>query len=171
MKALFIAQAHAGRWANQILFAELSKLSPAQWTAESAVNFGSVQGIANHLLLADRLWLQRFTGEGEPLKTADAVPYPSLAALQTERESEDERVVAFAEALDPARFGTILRYTTTEGTARALPFGLCVAHFFNHQTHHRGQLHALLGAHGLKCPDIDLLYYAPAAKLFAPDVN
>ncbi|OIO00075.1 MAG: damage-inducible protein DinB [Desulfovibrionaceae bacterium CG1_02_65_16] len=153
----------ASRWADEVLFGELTKLTPAQWTAKSAVNFGSMQGIANHLLLADRLWLNRFTGEGEALKTADAVPYPELADLWRERQAQNACNIAFAEALDPARFDTILRYTTIGGAPKAQPFGLCVAHFFNHQTHHRGQLHALLGAAGIKCPDIDLIY-APAAR-------
>jgi len=79
MKALFLALAHANRWSNELLYAELAKLSPGQWTQPSAVDFGSLQGIANH------------------------------------------------------------------------------------QTHHRGQLHALLGIHGLKAPNIDLIY-SPAAQ-------
>jgi Uncharacterized protein conserved in bacteria len=162
MKALFHTLALAGRWANGILFAEFAKLSPEQWTRQSAVNFGSIQGIANHLLLGDALWLQRFTGEGQPIASVDAVPYPDAAELWRERQSLDERIVAFADALDPAQLDSILRYTTTSGAPKAQPFGLCVAHFFNHQTHHRGQLHALLGAAGVKCPDIDLLY-SPAA--------
>ncbi|MDR3641907.1 MAG: DinB family protein [Humidesulfovibrio sp.] len=168
MKILFITLARAGRWANRLLFAEMAKLTPEQWTQKSAVNFGSIQGIANHLVLGDRLWLQRFTGEGEPLKTVDAVPYPGLDALLPQRQAEDERIIAFASALDPAQLDTVLRYTR-RGEAQAMPYALCVAHFFNHQTHHRGQLHALLGVHGIKCPDIDLLYYPPAAKLLAPD--
>jgi uncharacterized damage-inducible protein DinB len=162
VKALFHTLALAGRWANGILFAEFARISAGQWTAQSAVNFGSMQGIANHLLLGDALWLQRFTGEGQPVASVDAVPYPDVAELWRERQALDERIIAFADALDPARFDSVLRYTTTGGAPKAQSFGLCVAHFFNHQTHHRGQLHALLGAAGLKCPDIDLLY-SPAA--------
>jgi len=162
VKALFHTLALAGSWANGIVFAEMAHLSPAQWTAESAVNFGSMRGIANHLFLADMLWLNRFTGEGEAPQSVDATPYPDWIDLWRARRALDERIVAFADALDPARFDSILRYTTTSGVPKAQAFGLCIAHFFNHQTHHRGQLHALLGAAGVKCPDIDLLY-SPAA--------
>ena len=42
--------------------------------------------------------------------------------------------------------------------------GCCVAHVFKHQTHHRGQMHALLGEHGVKARDIDLLYFPDLEK-------
>lgn len=163
MKALFRTMALAARWANEILFDEMAKLTEAQWTAESAVNFGNMRGIANHLLLADLLWLRRLTGEGPAPVSVDATPFVTLEALRHERRGADERVIAFAEELDPARLATTLRYTTTSGQPKAAPFDLCVAHFFNHQTHHRGQLHAMLGLFGIKCPDIDLIY-SPAAS-------
>ena len=163
MKALFRTMAHAGRWANQILFAELRKLTPVQWTQQSAVNFGSIQGIANHLLVADATWLLRFSGEPIAYKGINPMPHPGFEELWAARQAEDERIIAFIEALDPARLGTTLCETLPDGTAREAAFNVCLAHFFNHQTHHRGQMHALLGVHGIKCPDIDLLYF-PGAR-------
>jgi len=157
MQSLFVAEAQYNRWANQRLYTELARLTPAQLTETSAVNFGSIIAIANHLLLADRLWLFRFTNAGNPVSTADAVPYPALADLAAARNVEDARIIAFANDLDPDWFAATLTYTTTEGTPMAMPVALCVAHFFNHQTHHRGQIHGMLGAFGIKAADIDLL--------------
>ena len=157
MKKLFIAKAGYNRWANAKLAAEMAKLAPEQLAAVSAVNFGSILAIANHLVLADRLWLNRFTGQGEPVTTVDAVPYPTLPELAVARMAEEERTLAFAQDLEPAALPSILAYTTTDGTPMALPLALCIDHFFNHQTHHRGQIHGLLGNHGIKAADIDLL--------------
>ncbi|EFL50103.1 DinB family protein [Solidesulfovibrio fructosivorans JJ]] len=159
MKTIFTTLARYNRWANARLYAELGKLTPEQLTAPSEVNFGSILAIANHLVLADRLWLNRFTGGGAPVPTIDAVPYPDLADLAAARSIEEERAEAFARGLDPARLESTLRYTTTEGTAMATPLALCLTHFFNHQTHHRGQIHGLLGACGIKAADIDLIGY------------
>jgi uncharacterized damage-inducible protein DinB len=167
MKALFRTRAGYNRWANARLYAELLKLTPEQLTAVSAVNFGSILAIANHLVLADRLWLNRFTGQGQPVPTVDAVPYPNLGELSAARLVEEDRAEAFCRDLDPARLHETLAYTTTDSTPMALPLALCLDHFFNHQTHHRGQFHGLLGAHGLKAADIDLLGFERETAAFA----
>jgi uncharacterized damage-inducible protein DinB len=159
MKAYFVTLARYNQWANARLYAELEKLSPDQLAAQSAVNFGSILAIANHLVLVDRAWLNRFTGQGEPVATVDAVPYPELADLARARRLEEDRLLALVDSLDPVRLDSILHYTTTNGTPCSLPFGLCLMHCLNHQTHHRGQIHGLLGTHGLKAADIDLLGY------------
>ena len=167
MKALFCTQALYNRWANARLYAELEKLAPGQVTAPTAANFGSILAIANHLVLADRLWLLRFTGQGDPVPTVDAVPYPALAELAAARRAEEERAIVFAMDLDPTRLPEMLSYTTTGGTPMALPLALCLAHFFNHQTHHRGQIHGMLGAFGIKAADIDLLGFERETGTYA----
>ncbi|HML54751.1 MAG TPA: DinB family protein [Solidesulfovibrio magneticus] len=167
MTKLFLVKALYNRWANARLAADMAKLSPEQLTAVSAVNFGSILAIANHLLLADRLWLNRFTGQGEPVASVDAVPYATLAALTAARHVEEDRAIAFVQRLDPQRMGSALAYRTTDGTPMALPLALCIDHFFNHQTHHRGQIHGLLGSHGIKAADIDLLGFERETSAYA----
>lgn len=157
MKSLFRTLALYNRWANDRLYAELARLTQEQRDAVSEVNFGSITAIANHLVLADRLWLNRFTASGSPVTTVDAVPYPALPELDAARRIEEDRAITFSQNLIPARLADTLVYTTTEGAAMALPLTMCLAHFFNHQTHHRGQIHALLGINGIKAVDIDLL--------------
>ncbi len=167
MKTLFLTQARYNRWANDRLYAELAKLAPEQLAAQSAVNFGSIIAIANHLVLADRLWVRRFTGQGDPVPSVDAVPYPDLEGLKAARLAQDERTEAFAHDLDPARLSETLEYVTTEGTPMRLPLAACLAHFFNHQTHHRGQIHGLLGTFGIKAADIDLLGFERKTGCYA----
>jgi uncharacterized damage-inducible protein DinB len=51
------------------------------------------------------------------------------------------------------------------GEAMRLPLGLALAHFFNHQTHHRGQAHAMLSGTNVPPPPLDLLYFLPDDKI------
>lgn len=164
MQQHFVTLARANQWANRILYAELEKLTPEQLAAESQANFGSILGIASHTILADRAWLFRFTGQGESPAGIDAQPWPEFAALRSAREAEDQRVIAFAEGLPPERLSGVLHYTSMSGAPCVEPLLLCLAHFYNHQTFHRGQLHALLGVCGIKAPNLDLIYYHVARR-------
>jgi uncharacterized damage-inducible protein DinB len=167
MRSLFITLSRYNRWANARLHAAMAELSPRTLAAPSAINFGSILAVANHLVLADRLWLKRFTGQGEPVPSVDAVPYPDLGALREAVIVEEGRILDFCRDLDPARLGETLSYVTTDGTPMALPLVLCLSHFFNHQTHHRGQIHGLLGAYGVKAADIDLLGFERETATYA----
>ncbi|EHJ46227.1 DinB family protein [Solidesulfovibrio carbinoliphilus subsp. oakridgensis] len=167
MQFLVRIQARYNQWANQRLYADMEKLSPGQLHAPSAANFGSILAIANHLVLADRLWINRLTGQGPAVPTVDAVPYPALADLAAARRVEEDRGLAFADALDPARLAGNLVFTTTDGRPMDLPFALCLAHFHNHQTHHRGQIHGMLGTFGVKAQDIDLLGFERQTGAYA----
>lgn len=159
MRQHFLLLARAGAWANLKLNEDLARLTPAQWAGESAVNFGSARGVANHLVLADRAWLFRFTGEGESVSTVDATPWPDFDGFRAAREETDRRILAFAEGLDEERIAGTLHYKNIKGEPCQEPFALCLAHFFNHQTFHRGQIHALLGVHGVKAGNLDIIYF------------
>jgi len=168
MRPTCATQARANRWANERLYAVLADLSPAELGRGFGVNFGSVLGIANHTVLVDQAWLFRFTGEGVAPATVDAVSYPDFAALRAARQAEDARIIDFAARLDPARLGQTLRYASLKGEPCAEPFAICLAHFWGHQTFHRGQLHALLGILGHPAPDLDLIFYQVTHRDDAP---
>ncbi|GAB7080396.1 DinB family protein [Megalodesulfovibrio paquesii] len=159
LSPLFQSLARYNRWANARLFEDAAKAAPACLAAPRPVNFGSILGVLNHLLLADRLWLTRLTGEGEAPASVSGMVADSLAALLPLREAEDARLLAFAETLPTANLPEILKYRTTEGKDAALPVAACILHVFNHQTHHRGQVHGLLGQCGASVRDIDYLYF------------
>ncbi|MCC6735685.1 MAG: damage-inducible protein DinB [Bauldia sp.] len=134
------------RWANRSVYAAVADLDDADWRAERGAFFGSIRGTLNHLLVADRIWMRRFTGEGETAPTLDTILFDAFAPLATARRAEDERIVAFVAGLDDARLDADIRYSplAAPGVTHVQPLGEAVAHFFNHQTHHRGQVHTML---------------------------
>jgi uncharacterized damage-inducible protein DinB len=124
------------------------------------VFFKSLHGTLNHLLVADRIWLKRFTGEGDAPTRLDAVLFEPLAELRQARQAEDRRISAYIAGLsDEALAGTI-RYRTISNPADIeQPLLPALLHFFNHQTHHRGQAHAILTGLVGDAPSFDLILY------------
>jgi len=105
---------------------------------------GSLHGTLNHLLLIDRLWLKRFTGEGEHLERLDAILYEDRAELTRARIIEDDRLITVVETYDESALTRLHSYRTTSGMPQSQALGNILLHRFNHQTHHRGQAHACL---------------------------
>jgi uncharacterized damage-inducible protein DinB len=148
------------RWANERLYAAAGRLPEAAYRADNGAFFGSLHGTLNHLLVGDRIWLQRFTGEGTAPDRLDAVLHEDFAALRDARREEDRRIIDYVGALTPADLAGTIRYRSTRSPAdieqELLPLLL---HFFNHQTHHRGQAHAIVTRIAGEAPSLDLLVY------------
>src|SRR6266567_8729614 len=87
-------------WANSRLYDATARLSAAQYRADRGAFFKSVHGTLNHLLATDRIWMKRFTGEGEAPDRLDAILHERLADLRAARESEDQRIVRWIDGLD-----------------------------------------------------------------------
>lgn len=132
------------RWANRRLYEFASHLSPDQYKADRGAFFQSVHGTLNHILVADRIWMRRLTGSGDAPARLDTILFDTFAALAAAREAEDARILAFVEGLDEAALARELRYTNSSGASFAQRLDAVLDHVFNHQTHHRGQAHALL---------------------------
>ncbi len=158
MTECFITLATYNRWANTRLLEDLIAADDEALLATETVNFGSIMGILNHLLLGDQLWLARFTGQGSAIPSLSDIPFPKLDAFAQARAQEDQRILDFVATLTPAGLRQELRYTNTKNIPFVRPLALCLSHFFNHQTHHRGQVHALMGRYGLSPRDIDLIF-------------
>jgi uncharacterized damage-inducible protein DinB len=164
MKAHFQRFAAYNQWANARLYAAAATLSDEEWHRDTGAFFTSLAGTLNHLLVADRIWMRRLTGEGETHTKLTDIPFPDFADLRTAREAMDARIVAFVDGLAAASFDEEVHYSNTRGDPHHLPRGLILAHLFNHQTHHRGQAHHILSQLGQEPPPLDLLYFAlPAA--------
>ena len=160
MKAHFDMFAGYNAWANRRLYDAAAALSDAQYREDRGAFFKSVHGTLNHLLVGDRVWMHRFTGEGTPPARLDLILFEDFAGLRAAREAEDRRIVDYVKGLDEERLAGLIRYrrvTSPETVEQAL--ALALAHFFNHQTHHRGQAHGLLTALTGRAPELDLLYY------------
>lgn len=149
------------RWANTQLYAAAAKLPDDVLGQDRGAYFKSLSGTLNHLLVADRLWLARLTGESPAGIRLDEILFTSLASLAEARRQEDERLIAYVHALQEPQFTAPLSYTTTSGAPQTQPLHHVLAHVFNHQTHHRGQAHDLLcqmaGTEAV--PVLDLLAY------------
>src|ERR1700760_4662838 len=95
-------------WANLQLYAAVARLTPEQYRADRGAFFKSVHGTLNHLLATDRIWMRRFTGEGDAPDRLDAILFEDFAALRAARDAEDRRIISYVDGLDEARvIGTI----------------------------------------------------------------
>ena len=154
--------ARYNEWANRRLYGAAAALSHADYRANRGAFFGSVHGTLNHLLLADRIWMRRFTGEGETYTRLDQMLFDELSALSSAREAEDARITGWIYSLDDQMLaGTFTYRTIVNPIDITQPLAPALAHFFNHQTHHRGQVHALLTAFGGRdaAPSLDLIMF------------
>jgi uncharacterized damage-inducible protein DinB len=147
------------RQMNQQFYTACAELSDAERKQDRGIFFNSIHGTLNHLLLVDRLWLGGFTKKSVAFGSLDEELYADFAELSTEREQTDANILAWAETLTPE----LLEAPFNEHLA--LPTWLTVTHFFNHQTHHRGQLSALLGQCGQDYGVTDIPWAAGIAEL------
>jgi len=145
------------RWANELLYAAAADLSDEEYRLDLGLFFGSVHRTLNHLLVTDRIWMKRFTGEGDHPKQLDAIITDNFITLRDLRHVEDERICRYTEGLDADKLAGRFTYTTVSDmrtmSQRLAP---SLAHLFNHQTHHRGQIHAALTRLGTDAPSLDL---------------
>ena len=160
MRELFSSFARYNQWANTRLYDAAASLTDAQYRADRGAFFRSIHGTLNHLLVSDRIWMRRLTGLGDAPDRLDAILFDDLASLRAARHAEDRFIIATVDALtEDALAGTIrYRRVTTPETQEAgvIP---TLAHLFNHQTHHRGQAHAILTGLLGEAPELDLLVY------------
>jgi uncharacterized damage-inducible protein DinB len=148
------------KWANARLYAAVLDLSETSYRLHVGVFFGNLHGTLNHLLLTDRLWLKRLTGEGDHPNRLDAILYEDRMELARARVVEDERLIAVIEKYDEAALKGLHSYKTTSGMPQSQVLGDILMHLFNHQTHHRGQAHACLSIlTGDEPPSLDLLVF------------
>ena len=162
MKPHFSMFAAYNRWANERLYEAAGKLADADYRANRGAFFGSLHGTLNHLLVADRVWLHRFTGEGPVETKLDAILFDDLARLAAARRDEDERIIAFVETLNEGALAATFTYRTIVNPKDITqPLAPALAHFFNHQTHHRGQAHCLVTeiAGNDAMPSLDLIAF------------
>ena len=148
-------------WANARLYAAAARLSDADYRADKGAFFGSIHRTLNHLLVVDRIWMDRFMGLGCRPPSLDRILFDDLAALRMARAAEDTRIRAFVKALTLDDLLTEITFTLVTGEEMTQTVAAALDHFFNHQTHHRGQMHCVLTIIGGRdaAPALDLLFY------------
>jgi len=149
-------------WCNERLYDAAAQVADAEYRADRGAYFTSLHGTLNHLLVGDRIWMKRFTGAGDMPASLDAILYDDFEALRTARRSQDTLISRYIDRLSDADLNRPMRYRTVVNP-QTIEQALAPAldHFFNHQTHHRGQAHALLSSMigNDKTPSFDLIIY------------
>jgi len=146
-------------WANRRLYEACAALSEADYRAARPSFFGSIHATLNHILVGDRVWLARFIGGVSCIERLDEILYDDFPSLRAARAAEDARILTYTGNLDDAAIDQTLRYRNMAGEPQETPLRWTLAHFFNHQAHHRGQVHGLLSATPVAPPSLDLIYF------------
>jgi uncharacterized damage-inducible protein DinB len=160
MKRHFMMFAAYNQWANGRIYEATADLSEEEFNRDTGAFFGSMMGTLNHVLVADRIWMKRFTGEGDAPARLDAVIHSAFPSLKMARAVEDQRIVDWVESLDDkALAGRFTYMTATDMRTISQRLSPALGHFFNHQTHHRGQAHMILTVLGRPSVPLDLVYF------------
>lgn len=144
-------------WMNGKLYAVCATLADEERKRDRGAFFGSIHGTLNHVLLADSIWMGRFEGAPFKFKSLDQELYAGFDELRARRVEMDERIGHWAAGLTDAALGAKLEFTSAITKRTHAPtLWRVVLHFFNHQTHHRGQLTTLLSQAGVDYGVTDL---------------
>ena len=151
--------ARYNRWQNENLYGVADKLSDDERRRERGAFFGSIQKTLSHILWADQAWMNRLAATPKPPGAiVESVSlYPDWDGLKSERKRFDETIIAWASTVEPAWLEEEQTfYLHSLGRELTKPRWVFVTHMFNHQTHHRGQVHSMLTQAGGKPGDTDL---------------
>jgi len=160
-------------WMNAKVYAAAATLPPAALVADRKAFFGSIIGTLNHLLNGDLIWLGRFAAHPAGYAALAGLPkvagglavvrHADLPSLQDERRRVDAAILGMAEAIAEPDFAHTLGWVNAKGVVSEKNFFGLLMHFFNHQTHHRGQVTTLLSQEGVDVGATDLLMLLPEA--------
>jgi len=169
LKNHFALMARYNQWMNTKIYDASSRLGEPGLHADKGAFFKSVFGTLNHLMSGDRIWLKRFADHPAAFRALEPVrplPHPySLAqplfgdfeSLRTARSTTDAVILALAAEATEADYAQHLTYANSTGQVFVDAFGPLMQHFFNHQTHHRGQVSTLLSQAGIDVGVTDLV--------------
>jgi uncharacterized damage-inducible protein DinB len=158
-RAYVVMMAEYNSEMNRRLYAAASRLSEAQRRLDRGAFWRSIHGTLSHLVWGDQMWMSRFAGWPKPtvILADSAMMIESWDELVAARMRADADIETWAARLDAAWLADDLTwFSGSAGQEKRRPRALLVTHFFNHQTHHRGQVHAMLTASGQRTGDTDL---------------
>lgn len=158
MKSHFVMMADYNAWANGRLYGMARQLPDEQYRRDAGAYFKSLHGTLNHIMVADLIWMHRLTGVGDQPTNLNAVVVDDLPSLWAARQQLDQRIITYVDSSSDAQLEEMWGYRMLSGALQRQCRRETLAHLFNHQTHHRGQAHAILTVLGVREPDgLDLL--------------
>ena len=160
-KTYFLMLALYNQWANTKLFAILGTLTEEQLNQDCHAYFKSLIQTANHVLVGDILWFERIRGLASSNLALDTILYPDIVPLTQARVEQDQRFLSFVENCDETISEISISYLR-RGQFYTEPLVEILAHLFNHQTHHRGQMHNMVFQLTGESLELDLIYFQRA---------
>ena len=160
----FSMLARFNEWANERIYDTCAKLSDEDYKKDRRAFFGSIHNTLNHLLVVDRLWRGRIENIDAGIRGLDDIPYDDLSGLRGARRAEDRAIIALVDGLDETGLDEPVSYRKMDGQPGNLPLGVILITVFNHQTHHRGQVHNMLSQAGVKPPALDIIKFTPDGR-------
>lgn len=153
------------QWMNNSLYEVSASLTDAQRKEDLGAFFKSIHGTLNHILVADKIWMGRFVADPFVIPALDYQLSDDFDSMREMRVAEDERIIAWVAGLQVSDVsGDLYFKPMTNPQPRTIPMWLALTHFFNHQTHHRGQLTTLLSQKGMD-PGVTDLPYMPGVSV------
>ena len=155
----FRTMAQYNHWMNERIYGVCAAISDDERKRDRGAFFSSIHGTLNHVLLGDRLWLGRFLDRPFAVDSLDQELYADFDTLRAERAQTDQEILDFGTSLDEEALARDFRFTTiVNPDEHVFPFRHVLLHFFNHQTHHRGQVTTLIKQAGHDPGVTDLMW-------------
>lgn len=146
------------KWANGRLYDACAVLPDVEYFKDRSAFFGSIHLTLNHLVVGDTIWTSRLHGSSPSIALNQEL-YSDFATLRAAREKMDSEIIDYmADRTEDEMSGDVV-FKTTSGDPHTMVRGVILQHFFNHQTHHRGQVHDMLCQTEVEAPPLDLLYF------------
>lgn len=158
-KQYVISMATYNSWQNDSFVKAASTLSDKERQKDRGAFFGSIQNTFSHILWGDQIWLSRFIGTPPPKASIpeSALLFDDWNTFTAQRADFDKTIINWTKNIDPDWFdGDLTWYSGAAECDVTKPKKLLVMHMFNHQTHHRGQIHAMLSSAGIKTDDTNM---------------
>ena len=153
-------------WVNKRVYGCVAGLSDADYRKDRKAYFGSIHNTLNHLLVVDRTWTSRIRSVDHGIESLDQILYDDFAALRAAREAEDAALIELVDGLsdEELRSPVSYRFMTGDGRHSSRRDHILIT-LFNHQTHHRGQIHAMLTQQDIDPPPLDVIVFLEEAGL------
>ena len=148
--------ANFNTWANKKIITSCKKLTETEYKKDRRAFFSSIHGTLNHLLVVDRAYISRIEGKVHGLRGLDQILFENLLQLEKARIKEDKRLVDLVNNLSEESIHKEITYKGFETGNTTYTINMILITLFNHQTHHRGQIHNMLSQAGIKPPQIDI---------------
>ncbi len=158
----FLTMAYNNAWANFRLGKACAQLAQDEFVADRISFFPSIRATLNHILMVDWIYVDGMEREAksEPVHPnyreflANQAPCATAEEWRAEQRKVDQRLIAYCKTLTDADMGRIVAYQRPDATLRE-PRPRLLSHVFQHQIHHRGQVHAMLSGTSVAPPQLD----------------